>query len=66
MLPGLASRLDVDERHILGERFAAVAGRVPTRPHTMAPDKPGTGNVIVDRLTAPIDRIRDRLAGRDV
>ena len=32
----------------------------------MAPDKPATGNVIADRMTAPIDKMRDRAAGRDV
>jgi hypothetical protein len=35
------------------------------RPHTAAPDKPITGNIIMNRLTAPIDKMRDaaRFAG---
>lgn len=35
-------------------------------PHTMAPDKPVTGNVLADRMTAPLDKVRDRVAGREV
>lgn len=30
-----------------------------SRPHTAAPDKPITGNVLMNRLTAPIDKMRD-------
>jgi hypothetical protein len=35
------------------------------RPHTAAPDKPITGNIVMNRLTAPIDKMRDavRFAG---
>ena len=32
----------------------------------MAPDKPITGNVVANTMTAPIDKLRDRAAGRDV
>jgi hypothetical protein len=36
------------------------------RPHTAAPDKPITGNIVMNRLTAPIDKLRDmaRFAGQ--
>jgi hypothetical protein len=33
-------------------------------PHTIAPDKPITGNVVMNRLTAPIDKLRDAVSGR--
>jgi hypothetical protein len=29
------------------------------RPHTMAPDKPATGNVVMNMATAPLDKLRD-------
>jgi hypothetical protein len=39
---------------------------VNCRPHILAPNKPATGNVVVDRLTAPLDKLRDSAGGREV
>ncbi|KAI8471728.1 MAG: hypothetical protein J3K34DRAFT_467927 [Monoraphidium minutum] len=66
VLPKLAARLARDELSALGDKFEKTKGHVPTRPHTMAPDKPVTGNVVADRVTAPLDKMRDAAAGRDV
>ncbi|KAI8471730.1 MAG: hypothetical protein J3K34DRAFT_416083 [Monoraphidium minutum] len=66
VLPMFAAMVDPSELDRLGRRFEAAKSRVPTRPDTLAPDKPVTGNVVADRLTAPLDKMRDAAAGRDV
>ncbi|GBF97560.1 hypothetical protein Rsub_10161 [Raphidocelis subcapitata] len=66
VLPAFSSRVTPADLEELGERFERTKGKAPTRPHTMAPDKPRTGNVIADRVTAPLDKARDALSGRDV
>eukprot|EP00878_Enallax_costatus_P005548 GHUV01005821.1.p1 GENE.GHUV01005821.1~~GHUV01005821.1.p1 ORF type:complete len:201 (+),score=65.78 GHUV01005821.1:574-1176(+) len=59
MLPEFASKVDRDMLEKMAESFEASKKRVPTRPHPAAPDKPITGNIIGNTLTAPIDKIRD-------
>jgi hypothetical protein len=64
--PGTPRKVGPEALGSLGAKFTAVKGRAPTRPHTLAPDKPVTGNVAANRMTAPLDKARDALSGRDV
>ncbi|WIA33375.1 hypothetical protein OEZ86_006512 [Tetradesmus obliquus] len=53
---GLVQREDLAH---LAEKFQKSKLHVPTRPHPWAPDKPMTGNIITNTLTAPLDKLRD-------
>ncbi|KIZ02650.1 putative hemerythrin-like protein [Monoraphidium neglectum] len=66
VLPMFASKVPTSDLEHLGDKFERTKGQVPTRPHILAPNKPATGNVVVDRLTAPLDKLRDSAGGREV
>ncbi|KIY94550.1 hemerythrin HHE cation bindingdomain-containing protein [Monoraphidium neglectum] len=65
-LDKFAAEVDPSELRQLGDKFTSVKGYLPTRPHLNAPDKPSDGLVVADRLTAPIDRLRDAAEQRRV
>eukprot|EP00775_Hariotina_reticulata_P013511 gene13511-13636_t len=59
MMPEFASLVDRHKLASLAEKFHSAKKRAPTRPHPGAPDKPVTGNIIGNTLTAPVDKLRD-------
>ncbi|PRX43687.1 hemerythrin HHE cation binding domain-containing protein [Prauserella shujinwangii] len=63
LLPKLRNALSEEELRELGQQVVKAKERAPTRPHPGAPDKP-PANRILDPGAGLIDRMRDRLAGR--
>eukprot|EP00882_Tetradesmus_deserticola_P020208 GHRQ01021787.1.p3 GENE.GHRQ01021787.1~~GHRQ01021787.1.p3 ORF type:complete len:147 (-),score=71.17 GHRQ01021787.1:860-1300(-) len=59
MLVEFAGLVQRDDLADLADKFQKSKLRVPTRPHAWAPDKPRTGNVVTNTLTAPLDKLRD-------
>ncbi|KAF6261271.1 hypothetical protein COO60DRAFT_1699953 [Scenedesmus sp. NREL 46B-D3] len=59
MLVEFARLVGRDDLAQLAGKFQKAKLHVPTRPHAWAPDKPSTGNIITNTLTAPLDKLRD-------
>ena len=63
IFPVLSASLTTDMLVELGGRLRSARDRAPTRPHPHNP-RSGTGAKVVDRLVAPLDRLRNQLGGR--
>eukprot|EP00877_Chromochloris_zofingiensis_P011922 jgi/Chrzof1/6984/Cz02g06160.t1 len=61
MLPAFVKTVGIEKLTDLGSKFEKAKASAPTRPHPNAPDKPIEGNVILNKLTAPVDRLRDQV-----
>jgi hemerythrin superfamily protein len=62
--PQLREAFSEDELVEMGEKVEAVKKRAPTRPHPAAPDRPPYDK-LVGPPTGMIDRLRDKLMGRN-
>jgi hypothetical protein len=62
-LNNLAAALGDDEMEKLGRPMDEARATAPTRPHPMAPDHPPFATIVA-AIEAPIDRLRDKLEGR--
>lgn len=65
LLPRLAAVCPPEDLEELGEKVLRAKKIAPTRPHPSAPDRP-PANLILDPGVGLVDRIRDKLTGRDV
>lgn len=64
LLPALRAAVG-DERMVeLGRAYVEARDKAPTRPHPHAPNTP-PGNVVAGAVAAPVDKVRDKLTGRD-
>lgn len=63
LFPKLQSTLSAEEQHELGQKIEKAKKLAPTRPHPSAPDQP-PGDKILGVPTGIIDRIRDKMSGR--
>ncbi len=64
LFPRLQAALSAEEQQELGEKIEKAKKLAPTRPHPSAPDQP-PGDKIVGPPTGIVDRIRDKMSGRD-
>eukprot|EP00879_Flechtneria_rotunda_P002297 GHRR01002490.1.p1 GENE.GHRR01002490.1~~GHRR01002490.1.p1 ORF type:complete len:242 (+),score=72.81 GHRR01002490.1:133-858(+) len=64
MLVDYAKQVDQEQLEKMAKQFATAKQFAPTRPHANAPDKPITGNLVGNTLTAPLDWVRDWVSGR--
>lgn len=60
LFPVLADALPGDLLVQLGERLVAARRHAPTHPHPHAP-RAGLGAKVADRVTGPLDRLRDKV-----
>jgi len=58
-LPYLEKNLDLKSREKAGRTFAMRKKIVPTRPHTLIPEKPVALEAALGLLVAPVDKLRD-------
>ncbi len=65
LLPKLRAACDEQELRDLGQKVVNAKRVAPTRPHPMAPDKP-PANRILNPGAGLVDRLRDKLSGREV
>ncbi|EID56043.1 hemerythrin domain-containing protein [Saccharomonospora xinjiangensis] len=65
LLPKLRAVCDEQELRELGEKVIEAKRTAPTRPHPAAPDMP-PANRILDPGAGLVDRLRDKLTGREV
>jgi hemerythrin-like domain-containing protein len=63
VLPALAAAVGEPRLRALADEFEEQKAKAPTRPHPLAPDSPGAEKV-VGTMTAPVDKLRDKLDGR--
>lgn len=63
-LNALAEALGDEEMEKLGKPMDEARPYAPTRPHPSAPDRPPF-QTIVAMVEAPIDRLRDKIEGRE-
>jgi hemerythrin superfamily protein len=64
LFPQLLSALSQEQQDQLGEKITAAKKLAPTRPHPSAPDEP-PGDKILGVPMGIIDRIRDKMSGRE-
>ena len=64
LFPKLQAALSAEEQSRLGEKIEKAKKLAPTRPHPSAPDEPPMDKV-VGPPTGLIDRIRDKMTGRE-
>lgn len=64
LLPRLQDACSVEELQELGRMVVRAKDSAPTRPHPSAPDSP-PANLILAPGVGMIDRLRDKLSGRD-
>jgi hemerythrin superfamily protein len=62
--PKLRQAVSANELLEMGAKLAAGKKKAPTRPHPHAPATP-PGNVVAARGAAVVDKVRDRLEGRE-
>ncbi|GAA4909272.1 hemerythrin HHE cation binding domain-containing protein [Stackebrandtia albiflava] len=65
LLPKLAAACSREQLEELGEKVIRAKKIAPTRPHPSAPDTP-PANMLLAPGAGLIDRLRDKLSGRDV
>jgi len=65
LFPRLREHIDREHLRTLGDKVTKAKKLAPTRPHPSAPDTPPL-NKILDPGAGLVDRLRDRLSGRDV
>jgi hypothetical protein len=63
-LPKFSSCMTTSELDDLATKFKNAKMHAPTRPHPMAPANPPL-NIPINMATAPIDKIKDTLQGRN-
>jgi len=62
-VPQTIEKMSPEDIKAVSRNFSSAKLHEPTRPHTMAPDKPATGNVVMNMATATLDKLRD-IVGR--
>jgi hemerythrin superfamily protein len=61
VFPLLRDHVPSEDAVLLGERYSAAKASAPNHPHPSVPDAP-PGNVIIGRIAALFDRVRDAAA----
>jgi hemerythrin superfamily protein len=65
IFPALRAGLSQAELDDLGATLAKAKAKAPTRPHPHAPSE-GTGTKVAGAMSAPLDKARDAIQGRNV
>lgn len=64
LLPQLREAVGEERMVELGRAYVDARDSAPTRAHPHAPNTP-PGNVVAGAVAAPVDKVRDKLTGRD-